>query len=92
MIHVFNNSPLALCVCVFVRVSFVYGLVLVCRRTCVPVSVWKWNVRPCVATCWKWPLMGRESEPSMLLFHVAPTGTGRAPAGLLSVIPHPEVH
>ena len=36
--------------------------------------------------------MARESEPGVLLFRAAPAGTGRAPAGLLSVISHPEVH
>lgn len=61
VMHVSNNSPLALRVCVFLHVH--------------RVSVWKRNVRPCAETCWKWPLMGRESEPGVLLFHVAPTGT-----------------
>lgn len=32
------------------------------------------NVCACVRTCRVWPPMARESEPSVLLFHVAPIG------------------
>ena len=87
VMHVFNNSPLALCVCVCVcvRAPLYMGW---CLHACVHCA---WSC-PCVETCWKWTLMARESEPSVLLFRAAPTGTGRAPAGLLPVISHPQVH
>ena len=78
VMHVLNKSPLALCVCV----PFVYELV-----SCECVG--KHRVRPCVETCWKWMLMGRESEPSMLLlFHVAPyraAGCYPSPRGSLTL-------